>query len=55
LSKKNNPAVNRHFKLQIKTLQNGLIDADKLDRLLKAKEERERQRACDLLALLCLP
>jgi hypothetical protein len=26
-----NPAVNRHFKLQIKTLQNAPRDADKLE------------------------
>jgi hypothetical protein len=40
-----NPAVNEHFKLQIKTLQNAPRDADKLQQLLKAKEEREKEQA----------
>jgi hypothetical protein len=39
-----NPAVNEHFKLQIKTLQNAPRDTDKLERLLKAKEEREKKQ-----------
>jgi hypothetical protein len=39
-----NPAVSRHFKLQIKTLQTAPKDADKLERLLKVKE-REKQEA----------
>jgi hypothetical protein len=30
----NNPAVNKHFELQIKTLQNAPRDADKLEALL---------------------
>jgi hypothetical protein len=34
-----NPAVNEHFKLQIKMLQNAPRDADKLERLLKIKEK----------------
>jgi hypothetical protein len=38
-----NPAVNEHFKLQIKTLQNAPRDTDKLERLLKAKE---REKNC---------
>lgn len=43
----NNPIVNRHLKLEIKTLQNAPRgDADnKLERLLKAKEERKKQVA----------
>jgi uncharacterized protein (DUF1778 family) len=39
-----NPAVNEHFKLQIKMLQNTPRDADKLERLLKIKE-KEKQEA----------
>jgi hypothetical protein len=35
-----NPAVNEHFKLQIKTLQNAPRDPDKLERLLKVKERQ---------------
>jgi hypothetical protein len=42
---KNSPPVNEHFKLQTKTLQNApRRDADKLERLLKAKE-REKDEA----------
>jgi hypothetical protein len=38
----NNPAVNRLFKLQIKTLlQNAPRDVGKLQALLKAKERKE--------------
>jgi hypothetical protein len=40
----NNPATNRHLKLQIKTLQNTPRDADKLEQLLRLKE-REKQDA----------
>jgi hypothetical protein len=37
-----NPAVNKHFKLQIKTLQNAPRDADKkLVRLLKVKQRQK--------------
>jgi CRISPR/Cas system Type II protein with McrA/HNH and RuvC-like nuclease domain len=39
-----NSAVNEHFKLQIKMLQNAPRDADKLERLLKIKK-REKQEA----------
>jgi hypothetical protein len=41
-----NPALNKHFKLQIKTLQNApRRDADdKLERLLKLKERQKEQR-----------
>jgi hypothetical protein len=35
-----NPAVNEHFKLQIKTLQNAPRDPDKLERLLRLKERQ---------------
>jgi hypothetical protein len=40
-----NPAVNRHFKLQIKThLQNApRRDPDKLERLLKVKERQKEE------------
>jgi hypothetical protein len=35
-----NPAINEHFKLQIKTLQNAPRDEEKLERLLKVKERQ---------------
>jgi hypothetical protein len=38
-----NPAVNEHFKLQIKTLQNAPRDVDKLERLLKVKETQKEE------------
>jgi hypothetical protein len=42
----NNPAINKHFKLQIKRLQNAPRgDADRLNGLLKAKEEENQQAA----------
>jgi hypothetical protein len=45
MGQENNPIVNKHFELQIKTLlQNAPRDADKLHTLLKAKE-REKQQA----------
>jgi hypothetical protein len=40
-----NPAVNEHFKLQIKTLQNAPRDPDKLERLLKIKERQKEEAA----------
>jgi hypothetical protein len=40
----NSSAVNEHFKLQIKTLQNAPREVDKLKRLLKIKE-REKEEA----------
>jgi hypothetical protein len=39
----NNPIVNKHFKLQIKTLQNAPRDAEKLERLLKSKERQKEE------------
>jgi hypothetical protein len=44
--KNNNPAINKHFKLQIKRLQDAPRgDADnKLEWLLKVKEEREKHQ-----------
>jgi hypothetical protein len=39
-----NPAVKRHYELQIKTLQNAPRDVDKLERLLKVKY-REKEEA----------
>jgi hypothetical protein len=33
----NNPVVNKHFELEIKTLQNAPRDVDRLQALLKAK------------------
>jgi hypothetical protein len=42
----NNPIVNRHLKLEIKTLQNAPRgDADKLEWLLKSKERKKHQEA----------
>jgi hypothetical protein len=41
----NNPAVNEHFKLQIKTLQNAPRDPDKLERLLKSKRRQKKEEA----------
>jgi hypothetical protein len=38
----NNPAVNIHLKLEIKTLQNTPRDADKLERLLRI-EQRQKE------------
>jgi hypothetical protein len=46
IGEQNNPIVNRHFKLEIKRLQNAPRgDADKLEWLLKVKEERKKQEA----------
>ncbi len=42
INEKNNPAVNKHFELEIKTLQNAPRDADKLEALLKAKEREKK-------------
>ena len=39
----NNPTVNEHFKLQIKTLQNAPRDPDKLERLLKIKRRQKEE------------
>jgi hypothetical protein len=40
----NNPAINRHLKLEIKRLQNAPRgDADRLNGLLKAKEKENQQ------------
>jgi hypothetical protein len=39
-----NPAMKRHFELEIQTLQNAPRDVDKLERLLKIKE-REKENA----------
>jgi hypothetical protein len=45
INEQNNPIVNKHFKLQIKTLlQKAPRDADKLERLLKVKE-RQKENA----------
>ena len=42
---KNNPAMKRHFELQIKTLQKAPRDEDKLRELLKLKEKQNEQEA----------
>jgi hypothetical protein len=36
--------MNKHFELQIKTLENAFMDADKSQAILKAKEEREKEK-----------
>ncbi len=36
-----NPAVKKHYELQIKTLQNAPRDVDKLERLLKVKQRQK--------------
>jgi hypothetical protein len=36
--------MNKHFELQIKTLENALIDADKSQAILKAKEEKKKEK-----------
>jgi len=43
IGQQNNPAVNKHFKLQIKTLLQNTPkrDADKLERLLQVKERQK--------------
>jgi hypothetical protein len=40
-----NPAINEHFKLQIKTLQNAPRDPDELQRLLRSKEREKKDEA----------
>lgn len=42
---KNNPAMKRHFELQIKTLQKAPRDEDKLREFLKLKEKQNEQEA----------
>jgi hypothetical protein len=36
-----NPAINRHFELEINTLQNAPSDPEKLEQLLKIKQRRK--------------
>jgi hypothetical protein len=43
IGEQNNPIINKHFKLQIKTLQNAPRDPDKLERLLKIKERQNEE------------
>jgi hypothetical protein len=38
-----NPAVKKHYELQIKTLQNAPRDAEKLEWLLKKKEKAKEE------------
>jgi hypothetical protein len=40
-----NPVIKRYLELEIKTLQNAPRDPDKLERLLKVKEERQKEEA----------
>jgi hypothetical protein len=40
-----NPAMKRHFELEIETLQNAPRDEDKLRELLKLKEKQNEQEA----------
>jgi hypothetical protein len=41
----NNPAISKHFELEIKTLQNTPRDPDKLEQLLQVKERKKEQQA----------
>jgi hypothetical protein len=42
VGQQNNPAINRHLELEMKTLQNApRRDADKLERLLRLKERQK--------------
>jgi hypothetical protein len=41
----NNPAISKHFELEIKTLQNTPRDPDKLEQLLQVKEREKEQQA----------
>jgi hypothetical protein len=41
INEQNNPIVNEHFKLEIKTLQNAPRDPEKLEQLLKVKERQK--------------
>jgi hypothetical protein len=43
ISEQNNPIINEHFELQIKTLQNAPRDPDKLKGLLKIKERQNEE------------
>jgi hypothetical protein len=44
IGEQNNPAINKHFKLQIKTLpQNAPRDVDKLQQLLKVKQRQKEE------------
>jgi hypothetical protein len=43
IGQQNNPAVNNHFKLQIKTLQNAPRDEDKLEQLLRLKQRQKEE------------
>jgi hypothetical protein len=43
----NNPIVNIHLKLEIKTLQNAARDPDRLEQLLQVKE-RQKEEECTL-------
>jgi hypothetical protein len=40
IKEQNNPIINEHFKLQIKSLQNAPRDLEKLEQLLKLKERQ---------------
>ncbi len=48
IRQQNSPATNRHFDLQIKTLQNAPRDSDKLQALLKLKEREKQQKVADM-------
>jgi hypothetical protein len=43
-----NPAVKRHYKLQIKTLQNAPTEVNKLEQFLKVKHRQKRTKLCTL-------
>jgi hypothetical protein len=41
IKEQNNPIINEHFELEIKTLQNAPRDPTKLERIIKAKERQK--------------
>jgi hypothetical protein len=44
IGEQNNPIINKHFELEINTLQNApRRDADKLERLLRIKERQKEE------------
>ena len=45
IKEQNNPIINEHFELEIKTLQNAPRDPTKLERIIKAKERQKEEDA----------
>lgn len=50
INEQNNLIVNKHFELEIKTLQTAPKDEEKLEAFLK-ENERERRKLCTLMIL----